>query len=156
MFGTWRRPIDVGWAVGHPNGRCEARPSRPLFDEKILWICEFYPAMLHMLVFPAFKTATANRQRREMGRNMIMVMNAVKFLFGVSWGFTNDEVGSQPYAHAIMQDQLEASLGQHLKDSEGPWSKWSIQNLTFQFSRRVMDQRSPSEGLLGYVEGRWK
>jgi len=23
-----------------------------------------------------------------------MVMNAVKFLFGVSWGFTNDEVGS--------------------------------------------------------------
>ena len=52
-----------------------------------------------------------------------------------------------------MQDQLEASLGQHFKDSQGPWSKWSIHNLTFKFSRRVMDQRSPSEGLLGYVEG---
>ncbi len=52
-----------------------------------------------------------------------------------------------------MQDQLEASLGQHFKDSQGPWSKWSIHNLTFKFSKRVMDQRSPSEGLLGYVEG---
>jgi len=48
-----------------------------------------------MLVFCFQNSLHSDRQRREMGRNMIsMVMNAVKFLFGVSWGFTNDEVGS--------------------------------------------------------------
>lgn len=160
MFGTWRRPIDVGWAVGHPNGLCEARPSRPLFRRKDSANCKRRNSMKRKLLpcsFFCFQNSLHSEQAKE-GNGKKHDQHGDECSEVPFWCFMGlyKWWSRQLSLSTCNHDQLEASLGQHLKDSEGPWSKWSIQQLTFQFSRRVMDQRSPSEGLLGYVEGRWK